>query len=334
MSGIVTIKDVALHAGVAVSTVSRVINNMDRVSPDTREMVMMAVEELGYVRNNLAASIKTGSTHFIVTIVPDIINEFYTAVIRGVEEVARAKGYYTLVYAANEEKPARTNVFSEEFCYIVDGVIVVPSTVDETIIRGLHKPMVTIDRELPGYDGCSVTVDNYKGACLLTQELIDYGHRKIAFVTGNSKFNVTGDRMHGFLDTLLKNHIPVRKKYICLGDWYQEAGYAYAERLMRYDDPPTAIFAGNNQICIGCAKYLLSQGLEIGKDISLVEFDDSEVAQFLGAGITSLNRPTFEMGRIGAKMLFSMLEHGESAVSKRKIQLDVELIRRKSVSSI
>lgn len=334
MQSTVTIKDVASRAGVAVSTVSRVINKRDRVSPKTRKKVLQAIDELEYVRNNLAASIKTGTTRFIVAVVPDIINEFYTAVIRGVEEVARAKGYYTLVHTTKESAEQSVDAFDERFSRMVDGIILVPAMADKTIYENFDKPVVIVDREIPKSHVYSVTVDNYKGACILAQELIDNGHTKIAFVIGASAFNVTFDRMKGFLDTLVKNNIKPVDAYICRGSWYRETGYQVTEYLLNLPDPPTAVFAGNNQICIGCAKYMLEHGLQIGRDISLVGFDDSEVMQYLGSGITSIDRPTFEMGRIGAEMLVALLENRVDSILEKKVKLDVKLIRRHSVARL
>jgi DNA-binding LacI/PurR family transcriptional regulator len=330
----VTIKDVAEHAGVAVSTVSRVINNKDRVDPDTRGKVRGAIEELGYIRNNLAASIKTGSTGFIVTVVPDIINEFYTSVIRGVEAAASAKGYHTLVFATSESRSKELEVFGGEFGRMVDGVVLVPSTANCSIYKSIDKPTVIIDRDMPGSDMYSVTIDNYKGAHMLVQELIDHCHSKIAIITGPSVFNVGIDRMNGYLDALIENHIALKDEYICAGTWYEEDGYRFAESLLKLNDPPTAIFAGNNLLCMGCAEYLQDCGIAIGRDISLVGFDDSPVARYIGPGITGIRRATDEMGRLGSEMLIKLMENRASEIKEKKVVLDVELIRRNSIATI
>lgn len=326
-----TIKDVADYAHVAVSTVSRVINNKDRVSPETRKAVNEAIETLGYVRNNFAASIKTGETRFLVTIVPDIRNEFYTSVIRGVEAVASQKGYYTLVYTTEELFEKEQAVFAGEFSHIVDGVILTPSQVDDALYKSFGKPTVLVDREIPGSDMYSVCIDNYKGAELLVEELVSFGHKKIAILSGSSKFNITVDRMNGYLDVLKRHNIPIREEYICRGGWYEEDGYQMASQLLELPDPPTAIFASNNLICIGCAECLCDRGLTIGKDISLVGFDDSTIARYLGPGITVIQRATDEMGRVGAEMLLALLHKQSEGLPQKKMVLDVELIRRNSI---
>lgn len=330
----VTIKDVAKHAGVAVSTVSRVINGLDRVSPKTRDKVNRSIVELGYIRNELAASIKTGSTRFILTIVPDIINEFYTAVVRGVESVARANGYFTLVYAAGETGTEGASGFDGRLSNLVDGVVWVPSMKETDLGLFAKKPIVKVDRKLPDSEGYSVTVDNYGGAMLLMQEFIQNGHKKIAYISGEGGFNVAVERFHGYKDALKKNRIAIEDKYICQGSWYQETGYRFTAQLMELIEPPTGIFAGNNQICIGCVQYLLEHQIEIGKEISLVGFDDSLVAQYLGPGITSIVRPTFEMGCVGAEMLVKLLNQQEKMIEQKNVIMDVTLIRRNSVARL
>ena len=330
----VTIKDVADYAHVAVSTVSRVINNMDRVSPETRKAVNDAIEELGYVRNNLAASIKTGKSHFIVAVVPDIRNEFYTSVIRGVESVASKEGYYTLVYTTAEEVSREQNVFDGEFSQIVDGIILTPSQTDDLMYKKSGKPIVIVDREIPGSDMYSVCVDNYKGITLLMEELIRNGHRKIAIVSGPLMFNIGIDRMNGYMDTMKQYHIPIKKKYIRTGEWFEEDGYHLTNQLLQLKDPPTAILATNNLLCIGCAECLCDRGMVIGKDISLVGFDDSVMAKYLGPGITCVRRATNEMGEIGAKMLLALLNKQKEHFPQRKVVLDVELVKRGSVVKV
>lgn len=329
-----TIKDVADYAHVAVSTVSRVINNKDRVSPETRKAVLEAIEKLGYIRNNIAASMKTGETRFIVAVVPDIRNEFYTSVIRGIEAIASTRGYYTLVYTTGEAYSKEQAVFKGEFSHMVDGIILTPSKPDYALYKKSGKPTVIIDREIPDSDMYSVCVDNYKGAVLLMEELLKFGHKKIAIISGPLVFNIGIDRMKGYIDMLERHNIPIRQEYICTGDWFEEDGYRQTEKLLQLEEPPTAIFAGNNLICIGCAECLCDRGLVIGKDISLVGFDDSVVARYLRPGITGIRRATNEMGEIGAEMLLALLSGRPEDIPQKKRVLDVEIVRRNSIAKI
>lgn len=328
-----TIKDVADYANVAVSTVSRVINHKNRVSPETRKKVWNAIEALGYVKNNIAASMKTGETHFIVIVVPDIRNEFYTAVVRGVESVASNQGYYTLVYTTNEIYEKEQAVFNGEFSHLVDGIILVPARPDYSLYKD-KKPTVIIDREIPGCEMYSVCVDNYRGIVLLVEELIRYGHKKIAFISGPLVFNIGIDRYNAYEDTLRKHKIPIKDEYVKIGEWFEEDGYSMTNQLLNLADPPTAIIAGNNLTCIGSLECLCDKGFNIGQDISLVGFDDSLVARYFSPEITCVRRATNEMGEIGAQVLLKLLNNKHNEIKEKKTILTVELVRRGSVAKL
>lgn len=325
---VITIKDVAAKAGVAISTVSLVLNNRDAVKDSTRLRVEAAAKELGYVRNSIAASMKTGHTKIIVVIVPDFINDFFTCAVQGITEVATERGYFTLVFATSESPKKEQELFHGEIGQIIDGAILIPSIEDEFFYDGLSKPVVLIDRTVGNLN--AVTIDNYKGAYLATKELISAGHTKIAAINGDRDFMIYTNRKRGFEDAMHEHGIPIQERYIKQGEWYQHSGYALTGELLTGDDPPTAIFAANNQISIGCINYLRDHGIQIGQDISLTAFDDSLLARTIRPAVTVIDRPTIEMGRIAAQMLLDILS-GNRTEPQQKM-LDVKLIRRGSVA--
>lgn len=329
----VTIKEVAEKAGVAISTVSRVLNGLDRVSDKTKSKVNEAIKELGYVRNSLAASMKTGLTNLIVVIVPDIINEFYTSVIQGVEDVAIRNGYYTLVFSTNDSHLKESELFSGNFGKIIDGAIIIPSHDNLSYYRNLNKPVVVIDRYVANSGLDAVVIDNFKGTYLLTKELIGAGHRDIAYISGSLEFNIGSDRYQGYQVAMNEFGIPIKEENIRIDTWFSDSGYRFTKELLSREAPPTAILASNNLLCIGCMEALIDEGIVIGKDFSLVGFDDSLVAKLLKPGITVINRATSEMGRLGAEKLIAKLRH-ERKKMERKIMLDVQLIRRGSVTNL
>lgn len=327
----ITIKEVAERAGVAISTVSRVLNGLDRVSDKTKDRVNEAIRELGFVRNSIAASMKTGLTNLIVVIVPDIINEFYTAVIQGVEDVAINNGYYTLVFSTYDSHVKESELFSGNFGKIIDGAIIIPSHDNLSYYKNLNKPVVVIDRYVANSGLQAVVIDNFKGIYLLANELINSGHTNIAYISGLLEFNIGSDRLLGFQTAMAEHGLTVEDENIRIESWFSESGYKFTKELLSRPNPPTAILASNNLLCIGCLEAILDAGLILGKDISLVGFDDSLVAKLFKPGITVATRPTSEMGKIGAEKLISMLRH-EKSVMQRKIVMDVELIKRGSVA--
>lgn len=327
----ITIKEVAERAGVAISTVSRVLNDLDRVSIETREKVQKAAEELGYVKNSLAASLKTGNTKMIVVIVPDIINDYYTAVVQGVEEIAAPRGYYTLIFATSDFPQKEKDMFEGNFGKIIDGAVLIPSHTDMNFYRNVKKPIVIVDRCVNESGLPAVVVDNYKGAYMAMEELIDAGHRDIAIIIGPQEFNIGKERLQGFNQAMKDHEVAPQESYIRHSTWYQDSGYEQTVILMKMEHPPTAIFATNNLLCLGCIEALTDLKIKIGKDISLIGFDDTLLAKELEPGITVIGRATTEMGRLAAERLFDILENRTSEIADSKIVMDVKLIRRNSV---
>lgn len=328
----VTIKDVAMRAGVAVSTVSRVINNLDYVSAETRARVLAAAEEMGYVHNAIAASMKTGKSKMIVVVIPDLINDFFSSVVQGVEEIFAQKGYYTLIFLTGENPVKEQELFRGVFGKLVDGAILIPAVDDTHYYSNLPIPVILVDRTLGQID--TVVINNYKGAYLATQELIDHGHKRIAVINGdrNRDFTICTNRYDGFLAAMENASLPVRDDYVRFCPWQQSAGYQAMHELMELEEPPTAVFAANSQLSIGCMNYLRERGLVLGKDVSMVAFDDSLMAQINNPPLTVITRPTIEMGRIAANMLFNLLQGKVNHCHRRMI--DVCLTRRESVADL
>lgn len=331
-SSTITIKEVAERAGVAVSTVSRVLNGLDRVSDETREKVRLAASELGYVRNTLAASMKTGYSRLIVVIVPDVGNEYYPAVIRGVENVAVNNSYYTVVFSSKDSPEAELEFFNGELGHIVDGAIVVPSSSDLSLYEGLNKPIVFVDRFLYGNKLPGVVTDNYKGSYALTNQLVIAGHSKIAIISGGMEFNNGRERYDGFVDALKGYGIPLREEYTCLGSWYQELGYTGLMRMLRSGDPPTAVFVGNNLICAGCLQAIRETGVQVGRDLSLVSFDDNLVAELVHPAITVARQDPTEMGRVAALKLLDIINGVQASKYPQISIVPTTIIRRESVA--
>lgn len=330
----VTIKDVSEKAGVAISTVSKVLNSGDRVSDETREKVRQAVLETGYVKNRLAASMKTGLSKLIVVVVPDIINEYYTAVVRGVEDVAIANGYFTLLFSSDDLHHKEEQLFSGEFGRIIDGAIIIPAYDKLSYYRNLGIPLVVVDRDVAMSNMHAVVIDNFKGAYLLTEELLNAGHRDIAFISGAKEFNVGLDRLKGYIEALRTYDVEENTENVFTGSWYQQYGYDSTMALMKRENPPTAILAANNLVCIGCLRAIRELKLKIGCDISIVGFDDSPVAELNDPGITVIRRATVEMGKIGMHKLLELIDGEECPRYPRKVVLGVELVRRDSVARL
>ena len=323
-----TIKDIAEYAGVSISTVSRVINNLDRVSPQTRAKINRAIHELGFIPNSLAASMVTGQTKVILLVVPDFVNSFYGSVIQGAESYLRAHNYLTMVVSTEDKKNTALGEILQSISYAVDGAIIVPSEASNQELASFHKPLVLVDRIVPECNYATVTIDNFGGSYQLTKELLDAGHQNIAIVSGNTALNIGRERLNGYLQALNDYHIPIKEEYIMRGNFYEQDGYLLTQKLLLLKSPPSAIVARNNLICIGCINAIRHNGLVIGRDISLVGFDDNILASILEPGITVIDRPTVEMGERAAALLLAQFLDREST---QHIVMDVNMIRRNSI---
>ncbi|MEA5048029.1 MAG: LacI family DNA-binding transcriptional regulator [Eubacteriales bacterium] len=328
----ITIKDVAQKAGVAISTVSRVFNGLDRVSPETRAKVELAVKELEYSPNSRAVSMITGHTKTIQMLVPDFVNDFYGSVIQGVEEVLRNNDYMLMVCSTGDSQEADLSAYIKRFFDVIDGVIAIPSNANIGNIQSLGKPVIFVDRAILGSGIAAVTADNAGGTYLLTKELIRAGHKKIAVISGDMQLNVGQQRLWGYRCALSDSGIAENADYIACGAMYEETGYRSFKRLMQLSNPPTGVVACNNLICIGCVRAAGELGLRIGKDISLVGFDDHVLASIPNPGITVVAGQTIEMGRRAANMILARIRHKD--IKEAEVSMPVELIRRNSIRDL
>jgi DNA-binding LacI/PurR family transcriptional regulator len=331
----ITIKDVAKQANVSVATVSRVLNRLDRVSDKTRKNVLKVIDKLNYVPDNVAVSMITKQTQMLAVIVPVIQNPFYTAVIQGMVEISKKAGYFTFVFATNDSETEEKGFFEGFLNRNVDGVVLVGTHKNPEFYRSIKKHVVLVDRYIDntGLDG--VVIDNFKGAYEATKHILDNGHQKIAIINGPIDFNDGAERYWGYQQAIKDSGIETDAIYHKQGLWSEDNGYKSTYELMRLDNPPTAIFAANNLICKGTIKALRDMDLTIGKDISLVGFDENDLAEFTRPKVTVVRRPTYEMGTHAAEILIQKINQKETTVTNpKKITLGIELLKYGSVKNI
>ncbi|MCM3715307.1 LacI family transcriptional regulator [Alkalihalobacillus oceani] len=330
-----TIKDVAKHANVSVATVSRVLNNLDRVSDKTRKKVKKAIEELQFVPNSLAASMITKQTKMIATIVPNIQNSFYTSVIQATADVAKAEGYFTFVFPTNDSVEEEEAFFQGVLSKNVEGIVLVGTQTNPDAYKTIDKQIVLVDRyiENSGLDG--VVIDNFRGAYEATTHMIEKGHTDIAILSGPTIYSNWKERYWGYQQALKDHGIKANPAYMKEGNWQEDSGYEMTLNLMRMDQPPTAIFATSYILCTYAINAIRDMNLVIGEDISLVGFDENDLAQFIRPKVTVVRRPTYEMGTHAATMLINKLKHKNKLdPHPKKLTLSVELLKNGSVKDL
>lgn len=327
-----TIKDVAHLAGVAPITVSRVINNTDYIREDTRQRVLRAIDQLGYVPNKVARSLRSRQTGMLALVVSDITNPFFTTVARGVEDAASAAGF-NLILCNTDESEAKQEIYLQLLLERrVDGILLVParSAVEPVqMIQKMDIPVVVLDRKLPGAQADVVRCDSEDGAYRLTRLLLRHGHRRIAMLSGPLDVSTAVDRVKGYQQAMAEGGLLTGNQMILYGEFTPESGYEMAQAALASQQPPTALFAGNNFIAIGALKALRDYNLSVPDDIAVVGFDDLPPAIVVDPILTAAAQPAYAMGRTGAELLLARLAEVEKT-EYQEIILPVEIIQRHS----
>lgn len=326
-----TIRDVAQRAGVSPITVSRVINNSGYVSEETRRRVRAAIEELNYVPNILARSLRSKRTHTLALVITDVTNPFWTTVARGVEDKAVENGFSVILCNTDEDPEKEKSYIEVLLKKRVDGVIIAPVSSKGATLYILAQqsiPFVVIDRRVEGIDADLVIGDSVGGAYELTKHLIELGHQRIAIIAGPEQVSTAEDRLTGYLQALEEFGIPVDEALIKRGKFDQEAGYKLTKELLELEERPTALFAGNNFIAIGALLALREGGVQVPDDMALVTFDEIPQLSAVYPFLTVAAQPAYEMGAIATELLLERLA-GERE-GNREVVLKAELILRRS----
>jgi LacI family transcriptional regulator len=330
-----TISDVARQAGVSTVTVSRVLNNAPNVNHATRRRIEEAIQELGYVPNVAARSLRSKRTNSLALILPDITNSFWTTVARGVEDAAQSSGYSVLLCNTDENCAKQSRYLDLVASRRVDGVIIAPFDCDVQNIRGLHDQeiaTVLIDRRIAGWETDSVRGDSVGGAKALVRHLIGLGHTRIAVVSGPSITSTAQDRVDGYRAALQEAGISLDPSLIRQGEYRSLSGEQLMGQLLDEGLHPTAVFAANNVIAMGVIDAALRRGRRIPHDLALVCFDDFDAASHLFPFLTVAVQPAYEMGVRAAQLLLSRVEAG-TALAPRHVLLPIRLIIRHSCGS-
>ncbi|EPZ43129.1 LacI family DNA-binding transcriptional regulator [Alicyclobacillus acidoterrestris] len=325
-----TIKDVAKRAGVSIATVSRVVNRLDGVKPDTERKILQAMEELRYVPNVLARSVASQKTNLISMIIPDINNPFFPKVYTGASQVTRSHAYTIMLGDSGGDVELEEALLRTTLEHRASGIILTPAQEVSpwlTMIP-LEVPVCLVDRQLADFECDKVLIDNQSGAYDATKLLLDNGHIKIGIISGPLDSTPGKQRFDGYAKCLQESGISLDPSLIKIGDFREESGYLLGIELLQMDQPPTAILSCNNLMTMGMIEAINTSGLRIGEDIAVVGFDDIPIATVMNPKLTVVSRPMQEMGEWAAKLLLERIEKPEKAF--REIVMRPHMIIRGS----
>ncbi len=312
------------------ATVSRVINNSGFVKSQTRKLVMKVIEENDYSPSAVARSLSKQDTSSVGVIITDVTNPFFSGLTRGISDMAERTNLNIMFYDSNEKLALEHRFLKNVKEQRVNGVIITPISEKDTqttrYLRGLEKsgiPVVLVDRELYDENFDGIFIENKKGAYEAVELLIKQGHKNIGIIAGPETSRPGKERLLGYFSALSDHGIPVRDEYVVRADFKLESGYKGTEYLMNLDKPPTAVFTSNNMITLGSLKYLIERKYIVGKNISIVGFDDIEALEILNFNITVVKRPVSEMGRLAMKRIVEAQDLKDRSI--QRIVLPTEL---------
>ena len=323
-----TMTDVADEAGVSLKTVSRVVNGEPGVRPETAAAVHEAIAHLGFRRNYGARALRPGQrSHLLGLVIEDVSNPFYSAIFRGVEEIARSAGFLVIT-ASSDEDPEREHALVHLFCERrVEGLLVVPAGDDHRYLLPDVRAgtrVVFLDRPPGLIEADAVLLDNVGGARSAVGHLLGLGHRRIAMLGDEERIFTAAERLRGYREEMAAAGLAVDPALVRLGPHDAGAAEVATRELMALADPPTAIFTANNRITVGAIRVLWQNGFRT----ALVGFDDLELAESLAVPTTAVAYDAAELGRQAARLLLLRLA-GDTSPPQR-IVLPTWLIERGS----
>lgn len=332
MSVAITIKDVAKQANVSVATVSRALNGHQNVAVAVRKRVEQVASLLQYSPHHAARSLSSRRTNTIGVVLPDLHGEFFSELIRGIDQVVRERSLHLLV-SSHHGNPEEQGEALRAMRGRVDGLLVMSpfagcsASLDQNL--GHTMPAVLINSDAPADHHPSLCVDNYGGALVLMQHLIDAGHRRIAFIAGPDDNFDARERMRGYLDALA-DRLPAEQPWILPGAFDEASGNRAGLELLASARRPDAVFAANDMMALGCLFAFNHAGLHAPRDIAIAGFDDIPLARYVHPSLTTMRVDIAELGGRAARILLDTISPRSPAARTEAAALVPQLMVRAS----
>lgn len=328
-----TIFDVARRAGVSIGTVSRVVNNRDRVHPATRERVLKAIRELDYHANALARGLASQQTATLGLVIPQVNDPFFYQVVRGVEEAASAANY-SLLIASQPRLPASEHRYLRLFqrgyvdAMVLAAIEIHTHEVQEIMEQGIPIVLVQLDTDnnVPTF-----LADNYSGGRAMAEHLVlEHHYQRVAYITSTDHTPDSRERLRALRDVLQENGLNLPAEYIVRGDYLRDSGYQAMQQLLDLPERPEAVFAANDQMAIDAMMAIRERGLCIPEDIAVVGFDDIPMASYVSPPLTTVHQPIYELGWHAAHMALEIINSEQDIINPRKMLLPTSPVIRRS----
>ncbi len=333
----VSIKDIAQKLNLSPSTVSRALNNVGGIGQDTIQRVRKCADEMNYVPNNIARSLKGNSTKTIGVIIPDISEIFFSRIVKGIDQSLERKGYNILLCDSNESETKEKKYAQLLFQNRVDGIIVATvqhMNATDNPLTDCRLPLIYMDNLPDSGNGFnSICLDNEKASVLAVKHLIDNGHFQIAAIMGKQNETTGRDRYIGFQNGLHQCGIPLNQDLIRFGDFKEQSGYDAIMDLVKCETKFTAVYCSSSKMTYGAIQALRELNMKIPQDISVVGFDIYDDYNMMTPAITSIRQPEEKIGALAANTLLQIIENCDGDVYQH-LNLEPTLLIRDSVRNI
>ena len=333
----ITIYDIAKELDITVSTVSRALSGFPSIRETTRQAVFDAAKKLNYSPNKLASALKSGKTFIVGVIVPSIEAHFFASIIHSIEKGLKSSGYSILLYQskesmANEVKGIKTFLETQ-----VDGIMASMSLETKDIshfleVMAKNRPLILFDRVNQEIGAPSVTLDDYKAGYQAAKHLIDKGFKNIAFLTTSHQVKIFSDRLMGYKDAMRDNNLTVYDENIILGGLSIKDGRFGAGRLLRGENRPDAIIAGDDFTALGVIKKLKECG-QIPPEIGVIGFANEAFSAYITPSLSSVDQHPDQIGTACAEMFLKMVHQGAPYGNIKNIVLSPTIVERQSTAN-
>lgn len=332
----INIKHLAKELNLSISTVSRALRDSYEISTETKEKVFELAKRLNYQPNPNASGLRGQKTKTIAVVVPEIVNDFFSLVMSGIEKVTQEKGYHVLIYLTHEDHDREVFFINTLANGRVDGVLLSRSgenSNNDHLVEFNKKgiPLVFFDRACESLDNLQVTTDNYESSFIATRHLMEAGCEKIAYLQVMKNISIGKMRMNGYIDAL-KEH-PIQQAPIileCSND--QDENFKRIKKML-VSEKPDGIFAPVGKLAVSCYHVCEKIKLKIPDDIKIISFSNLQTASLLNPSLTTITQPAFDIGEMAAKELFKKINKKSSLTDRnRNVILKSMLIKRNSTS--
>jgi len=333
----INIKVLAKKLNLSTSTISRAFSGSTDINKDTKERILEFAREHNFLPNHYASNLRDKKTKTLAVIVPEIANDFFAQAINGIEEVARKKGFYILLYRTDD-------VFEKEVSFVnylnngkVDGIIMSVSgeANDHNYMKALAKkniPVVFFDRIYEDIDVSKVITNDYESSFAATEHLIETGCQRIAYLVVNKSISIGKVRMQGYEDALVKHNIPFNDELVIDCSQDEKINYSIIKNVLE-DLKPDGIFSSVERLAFATYYVCNDMNISVPSELKVISFSSLQIAPLLCPALSTITQPAYEMGIKAATLLFDELDNKGQALPKRTHVLKSKLFIRKSSSA-